>query len=232
MCGIVGYTGKNSAYRVVIEGLKKLEYRGYDSAGIATLSNGAANLIKTKGRLEALERKINGNLVGKIGIGHTRWATHGRPSDENSHPHACCSSDFFVVHNGIIENYLELKNWLQAEGHIFKSETDTEVLPHLVEHFYQGDFLATLDEVMSKVVGSYALVIMSRKHPEVLACARQDSPLVIGCGEGENFIASDIPAILNYTRRVIFLENGEKVFLADTTVVFGRCSFPCFGRIW
>ncbi len=218
MCGIVGYTGKNSAYRVVIEGLKKLEYRGYDSAGIVTLSNGEANLVKTKGRLEALERKINGNLVGKIGIGHTRWATHGRPSDENSHPHACCSGDFFVVHNGIIENYLELKNWLQAEGHIFKSETDTEVLSHLVEHFYQGDLLTTLDEVMSKVVGSYALVIMSRKHPDFLACARQDSPLVIGCGEGENFIASDIPAILNYTRRVVFLENGEKALITPDEV--------------
>lgn len=222
MCGIVGYVGEKDAYDILLEGLKKLEYRGYDSAGVATLLEEKVNMVKTIGRLRDLEEKVNGRLPGSIGIGHTRWATHGRPSDENSHPHAGCSQAFLVVHNGIIENYRELKSQLLSAGHIFQSETDTEVLSHLAEHHYQGDMLEALNRVVEDVKGSYALVFLSSHHPGTLVCARKDSPLVIGCGEGENFIASDIPAILNYTRQTIILEDGERaVITAQAVEVYG-----------
>lgn len=222
MCGIVGYVGEKEAYDILVEGLKKLEYRGYDSAGVATLLEGKVNMVKTEGRLKDLEEKVNGSLPGSIGIGHTRWATHGRPSDENSHPHAGCSQAFLVVHNGIIENYRELRNKLIMEGHQFQSETDTEVLSHLAEHYYQGDMLEALNKVVEDIKGSYALVFLSSHHPGILACARKDSPLVIGCGEGENFVASDIPAILNYTRQTLILEDGERAIItANTVEVYG-----------
>lgn len=215
MCGIVGYVGARQAYPILIEGLKKLEYRGYDSAGIALLSGDSLKLMKAVGRLCNLEERVGQNgLSGNTGIGHTRWATHGRPSDTNAHPHSDCTGDIVIIHNGIIENYQPIRQWLLEKGHNFSSETDTEVVAHLVEHFYDGDLKEAVRLAMGKISGSYALVVMSRREPGRLICARKDSPLVIGLGEGENFIASDIPALLKHTRRTFILEDGE---LAEVT---------------
>ena len=213
MCGIVGYIGAREAYPILIDGLSKLEYRGYDSAGVALICADELEIMKSVGRLKKLEEKVGENTPpGTIGVGHTRWATHGRPSDSNSHPHSDCTGEFVVVHNGIIENYQALREWLISEGHIFRSETDTEVLAHMVEHYFSGDLKEAVRRVLEKITGSYALVVMSEWEPDRLICVRKDSPLVIGLGEGENFIASDIPAILKYTRNTIFLSDGE---LAD-----------------
>lgn len=210
MCGIVGYVGDRQAAEFLLDGLSKLEYRGYDSAGIAVYDNGSVRVEKSVGRLSALRDKIKGNVpVGNIGIGHTRWATHGRPSDVNAHPHVDCHNDFAIVHNGIIENYLSLKEELIEKGHVFKSETDTEVVVHLLEDVYQGDFVAAVREVLRRIEGSYALAFMSRKHPDMLVCTKQDNPLIIGLGEGENYIASDIPAIISRTRRTYIMGDGE-----------------------
>ncbi|MEG6616965.1 glutamine--fructose-6-phosphate transaminase (isomerizing) [Peptococcaceae bacterium 1198_IL3148] len=214
MCGIVGYAGNKAATPVLIEGLSKLEYRGYDSAGVVVFENGELRLEKKVGRLSVLEEQLRGkDLTATVGIGHTRWATHGRPSDENAHPHTDCSGQFAVVHNGIIENYLELREWLQQRGHRFKSETDTEVLPHLIEHYYRGDLLTAVRQVIKRIEGSYALVVMAKDEPRRLVAARQDSPLVVGLGEGENFLASDIPALLKHTRRTLIINDGEIVDL-------------------
>ena len=210
MCGIVGYVGDRQAAEFLLDGLSKLEYRGYDSAGIAVYDGENIRVEKSVGRLAALREKIKGDMpVGCLGIGHTRWATHGRPSDVNSHPHTDCHNDFAVVHNGIIENYLSLKEELIAKGHVFKSETDTEVVVHLLEEVYSGDFIAAVRAVLERIEGSYALAFMSRKHPDLLICTKQDNPLIIGLGEGENFIASDIPAIISKTRRTYILGDGE-----------------------
>ena len=210
MCGIVGYVGDRQAAEFLLDGLSKLEYRGYDSAGIAVYNDGEIRVEKSVGRLAALRDKIKGNVPqGSLGIGHTRWATHGRPSDVNSHPHTDCHGDFAIVHNGIIENYLSLKEELIAKGHVFKSETDTEVVVHLLEEVYSGDFIAAVRAVLQRIEGSYALTFMSRKHPDMLLCTKQDNPLIIGLGEGENFIASDIPAIISKTRRTYILADGE-----------------------
>ena len=210
MCGIVGYVGDRQAAEFLLDGLSKLEYRGYDSAGIAVYNGENIRVEKSVGRLAALREKIKGNMpVGSLGIGHTRWATHGRPSDVNSHPHTDCHGDFAIVHNGIIENYLSLKEELVAKGHVFKSETDTEVVVHLIEEVYTGDFVAAVRAVLVRIEGSYALAFMSRKHPDMLICTKQDNPLIIGLGEGENFIASDIPAIISRTRRTYILGDGE-----------------------
>ncbi len=210
MCGIVGYVGKRQATPFLIEGLTKLEYRGYDSSGIAVLNEEKIRVEKCVGRLAELTRLIEGKEpAGCIGIGHTRWATHGRPSDSNAHPHTDCAGNFAVVHNGIIENYMSLKEDLIEKGHSFKSETDTEVVAHLLEEVYNGDFEASVREVLSRIEGSYALVFMSREHPDRLICTKQDNPLVIGLGEGENFIASDIPAIIARTRRTYIVSDGE-----------------------
>ena len=210
MCGIVGYVGDRQAAEFLLDGLSKLEYRGYDSAGIAVYDGENIRVEKSVGRLVALREKIKGDMpVGCLGIGHTRWATHGRPSDVNSHPHTDCHGDFAVVHNGIIENYLSLKEELIAKGHVFKSETDTEVVVHLLEEVYSGDFIAAVRAVLERIEGSYALAFMSRKHPDLLICTKQDNPLIIGLGEGENFIASDIPAIISKTRRTYILGDGE-----------------------
>ncbi len=210
MCGIVGYVGDRQAAEFLLDGLSKLEYRGYDSAGIAVYDGEHIRVEKSVGRLAALREKIKGDMpVGCLGIGHTRWATHGRPSDVNSHPHTDCHGDFAVVHNGIIENYLSLKEELIAKGHVFKSETDTEVVVHLLEEVYSGDFIAAVRAVLERIEGSYALAFMSRKHPDLLICTKQDNPLIIGLGEGENFIASDIPAIISKTRRTYILGDGE-----------------------
>lgn len=197
MCGIVGYVGEKQAANFLIDGLTKLEYRGYDSAGIAVFDGEKINVAKSVGRLAALKEKIKNNTPeGVMGIGHTRWATHGRPSDVNSHPHTDCSGKFAIVHNGIIENFMSLKEELIAKGHKFVSETDTEVVAHLMAAYYDGDFEETVKRVLRVIEGSYSLVFMCAKEPEKIICTKKDNPLVIGLGEGENFIASDIPAII------------------------------------
>ena len=219
MCGIVGYVGDRQAAEFLLDGLSRLEYRGYDSAGIAVYDGENIRVAKSVGRLAALRDKIKGNVpVGSLGIGHTRWATHGRPSDVNSHPHTDCHGDFAIVHNGIIENYLSLKEELIAKGHVFKSETDTEVVVHLLEDVYTRDFVAAVRAVLARIEGSYALVFMSRRHPDMLICTKQDNPLIIGLGEGENFIASDIPAIISKTRRTYILSDGEVAVVRKNAV--------------
>lgn len=210
MCGIVAYLGPRDAVSVLIDGLKRLEYRGYDSAGVAFLNEGSLKVLKKEGRIAALEEQLNSHKWNsRIGIGHTRWATHGRPSDVNAHPHLDCSGKFAVVHNGIIENYGELKASLEKRGHHFVSETDTEVLAHLVEEAYQGDLCAAVRSVLRQVRGSYALAVLSEHEPGKIVAARKDSPLVLGVGKGEFFLASDIPALLPYTREVCLLGDGE-----------------------
>lgn len=219
MCGIVGYIGKENASSILIEGLKKLEYRGYDSAGIAVYHQGKVDIRKYKGRLNVLERHIREVPVhGTMGIGHTRWATHGAPSDINSHPHSNASREIVVVHNGIIENYLELKEELEDLGYVFHSETDTEVIAHLLDVLYTEDIVTTVQKALEKLHGSYALGIISTREPDKLIGVRKDSPLVVGLGQGENFIASDIPAILKHTRRVYFLEDHEIVVMTKDEV--------------
>ncbi len=219
MCGIVGYIGDKSAANFLIDGLTKLEYRGYDSAGIAVFDGNEIFIEKSVGRLASLKEKLKGYTPkGSIGIGHTRWATHGRPSDINAHPHTDCHGDFVVVHNGIIENYMALKEDLIERGHKFLSETDTEVVPHLLEEFYKGDFASAVREVLKKIEGSYSLVFMSKNHHDELICAKQDNPLIVGIGEGENFIASDIPAIINKTRSTYILNDGEIAIVKKNSV--------------
>ena len=210
MCGIVGYIGGRRAVDFLLEGLTKLEYRGYDSAGVAVSDGGNIFIEKAVGRLSSLKDKLKNNLpAGTVGIGHTRWATHGRPSDVNAHPHTDCRGNFVIVHNGIIENYLPLKESLISRGHKFISETDTEIVAHLVEEVYRGDFVEAVRETLNKIEGSYSLVFMSKENPDMLICAKQENPLVVGLGKGENFIASDIPAIISYTRETYILNDGE-----------------------
>lgn len=228
MCGIVGYVGSKDVVPMLLNGLQKLEYRGYDSAGVAIVSNGCLKVHKSKGRLSELCSLMEGcKAPGAVGIGHTRWATHGEPSFENSHPHTNCAGDIAVVHNGIIENYMKLKKWLQDEGAVFVSDTDTEVAVHLINHFYSGDLLEAVQAAVTHLEGSYALGVVSGKHPDMIVAARKDSPLVVGIGKGENLIASDIPAILEHTRDVIFLEDKEIAVLDRTTVrVFDEYGKP------
>ena len=210
MCGIVGYIGNHEAAPFLLDGMSKLEYRGYDSAGIAVYENNSIRVEKCVGRLDALRQKLAGNMpVGNVGIGHTRWATHGRPSDRNAHPHTDSSGKFVVVHNGIIENYLGLKEELIAKGHEFVSETDSEVVAHLMADQYDGDFEETVKKVLKLIKGSYSLVFMCEYEPDKIICTKKDNPLIIGLGEGENFIASDIPAIINHTRRTFIMSDGE-----------------------
>lgn len=219
MCGIVGYIGKEEAVPMLLDGLKRLEYRGYDSAGVTIFNQGKLNTCKAVGRLSKLVDLLQANPIsGSMGIGHTRWATHGRPSDRNAHPHQDCKKKFSVVHNGIIENYIVLKEWLQEKGHIFNSETDTEVLPHLIEDFYQGDLAAAVREAIKKVDGAYAMVVVSEDHPDQIVAARKSSPLIIGLGQEENYVASDIPAILPYTRETYILEDGEMAIVKADSV--------------
>lgn len=219
MCGIVGYVGGNQAAPVLIKGLEKLEYRGYDSAGIAVFNNGI-NVVKTKGRLAELAEKVKslGGVEGTMGIGHTRWATHGAPSDINSHPHTSMSSKITVVHNGIIENYIQLKAELENNGYKFVSETDTEVVAQLFDFYYDGNMVDTLIKVIKKVRGSYALAIMCTEKPDEIVAVRKDSPMLIGLGEGENYIASDIPAVLEYTKNYYLLNDNEIVILKKDSV--------------
>ncbi len=219
MCGIVGYLGHRQATEVLVEGLSKLEYRGYDSAGVAVNTGNELEIRKFKGRLAILAEDLQKNPIhGGLGIGHTRWATHGEPSDVNSHPHFNMDKTIAVVHNGIIENYIELKEELQAEGVVFLSQTDTEVVAHLVDKYYEGNLLDAVYKATERLRGAYALGVICNDNSQELVSVRKDSPLVVGLGEGENFIASDIPAILKYTRNVYFLENGEFVHIVGDKV--------------
>lgn len=210
MCGIMGYVGSREATPFILDGLEKLEYRGYDSAGVAVCQNGELQVKKSVGRLATLRQQIAADpLKGAIGIGHTRWATHGRPSDRNAHPHQDCNQRITVVHNGIIENYMELREDLQKKGHIFISETDTEVIPHLIEEYYEGDLYRAVQKALPKLHGAFAIVVVSPDEPEKIVVARLSSPLIIGLGQDGNYVASDIPAILSHTREVYILEDGE-----------------------
>lgn len=225
MCGIVGYIGFNQASDFLLDGMAKLEYRGYDSAGIAVI--GPENIIKIQkkvGRLANLEAIVKADPnEGTVGIGHTRWATHGRPSDMNAHPHASEDGKFAVVHNGIIENYMPLKEELIEKGYHFKSETDTEVVAHLLEDMYDGDFVSTVRRMLDRVDGAYALEIICADEPDKIICTKKENPLVIGLGKGENFVASDIPAIINYTRDTYILNDGELAIVTrDNVSVFDR----------
>ncbi len=221
MCGIVGYIGPQEATPIVLDGLRKLEYRGYDSAGIATIDQGQVKICRAEGKLINLENSLRDRpLTGQPGIGHTRWATHGRPSEINAHPHN--AGGFVVVHNGIIENYLDLKTSLRGQGHTFSSDTDTEIIAHLVEQHYKeyGDFESAVRKALGDVRGAYAVAILCEKEPDKLIAAKQGSPLVVGQGQGEFFVASDIPAMLSHTREMIFLEDGEVVvFTAQTMAI-------------
>jgi len=221
MCGIVGYIGDKEATPVLINALKKLEYRGYDSAGIAVLGKEGLAVYKAKGALKFLEAKISKEIIkGSMGIGHTRWATHGEPSDVNSHPHTNVSGKIAVVHNGIIENYAKLKAWLEGNGIVFRSQTDTEVIAHLLDFNYKGNLLEAVIATLKKIEGSYALGVICEDNPDQIIAVRKDSPLVIGSGVGENLIASDVPAILEYTREVYYLNDHEIAVLYRDRVDF------------
>ena len=220
MCGIVGYVGKRSAQDVLLDGLEKLEYRGYDSAGVALALDGGIRVVKSKGRLTQLRQKLAAQALAQsfCGIGHTRWATHGEPSDVNSHPHS--TPRVSIVHNGIIENYGILKERLIAKGYTFESETDTEVLVKLIDSCYTGDPLRALQEALAKVRGSYALAVLFRDRPDTIFAVKRESPLIVGWGEGENFVASDIPALLKYTRRYSVLEEGDMAVCTAEGICF------------
>ncbi|NJD01088.1 MAG: glutamine--fructose-6-phosphate transaminase (isomerizing) [Ruminiclostridium sp.] len=224
MCGIVGYIGEKAAAPVLINGLKKLEYRGYDSSGVAVFDELDLKVIKCKGRLASLEEKLkNESLSGTVGIGHTRWATHGEPNDVNSHPHISQSGRIAVVHNGIIENYMKIKDFLKSKGFIFVSDTDTEVVAHLVEYHYDGDLVKAVTDTVHELEGSYALGVICRDCDGMFVAARKDSPLIVGVGKGENFIASDIPAILEHTRNIYILEDKEiAVLRRDGVTIFDK----------
>ncbi|MCF0148228.1 MAG: glutamine--fructose-6-phosphate transaminase (isomerizing) [Clostridium sp.] len=219
MCGIVGFVGRQEASPILVEGLSKLEYRGYDSAGVAVLEDGEIKVRKYKGRLKNLEDNLmQSPLNGLIGIGHTRWATHGEPSDINSHPHTNENATISVVHNGIIENYIKLKEWLKTKGYEFYSETDTEVIPNLVDYYYKGDLFEAVVKATGKMEGSYAIGVICKDEPDKIVAVRKDSPLIVGLGENEYFIASDIPAVINHTREVYLLEDKEFVILTNDGV--------------
>ena len=220
MCGIVGYVGNKEASPILVEGLSKLEYRGYDSAGVAILENGELKVKRFKGRLKNLEDNLEREPVkGTIGIGHTRWATHGEPSDSNSHPHSNQEETISVVHNGIIENYIKLREWLTSKGYKFYSETDTEVIPNLIDYYYKGDLFEAITKAITKMEGSYAIGVVCENEPDKLIAVRKDSPLIVGLGKDEFFIASDIPAVLGYTRDVYLLEDKEFVIITRNGVV-------------
>lgn len=222
MCGIVGYIGENQAAPILLEGLSKLEYRGYDSAGLAVSDGRKITVTKCKGRLKNLSDITQGGLTltGTMGIGHTRWATHGAPSDTNSHPHYNANESIAVVHNGIIENYLMIRKKLEEKGYHFQSETDTEVIVHLLDYYYEGDALAAITKVMTKLDGSYALGIIFSDYPDEFYAVRKDSPLIVGVTKDGKFIASDVPAILKYTRDVYYLDNSEIVKLSRNELIF------------
>lgn len=220
MCGIAGYIGDRGAQDILLKSLSRLEYRGYDSAGLATIKGRSIQLVKKQGKLKVLSAVLKSDPIeGTIGIGHTRWATHGIPNDINAHPHLDCKGKLALVHNGIIENYLELKEKLQKEGHRFTSQTDTEVIAHLIEKFYSGDIVEAVRKAIKKLRGSYAVAVIHKDEPAKLVGARCDSPLIVGVGQGENFLASDVPAVLDHTKDVIYLNNREIVVLTKDHVL-------------
>jgi glucosamine--fructose-6-phosphate aminotransferase (isomerizing) len=215
MCGIVGYIGHKNVLPILLTGLKRLEYRGYDSAGIATIADNHLSIAKQPGKLSILENSLNSsNMSGSLGIGHTRWATHGAPTVSNAHPHVDCKSNIALIHNGIIENYATLRQALIEKGHKFVTETDTEVVPHLIEEFYNGDFELAFRQALSELNGAYGFAVISNHDPDKIYVARQGSPLVIGLGEGEFFLASDVSAIVSHTRSVFYLNDGEMAILS------------------
>ncbi|MBO4319634.1 MAG: glutamine--fructose-6-phosphate transaminase (isomerizing) [Treponema sp.] len=224
MCGIVGYVGEKNATPILVNALKKLEYRGYDSAGIAVYDGKDIVVEKVKGALEVLEKRLATQIIqGSMGIGHTRWATHGEPSDINAHPHTNVSGNIAIVHNGIIENYVKLKAWLQEQGVVFRSQTDTEVVAHLINYFYEqsGDIFEAVLNALHRIEGSYALGVLCKEFPDRIIAARKESPLIVGLGQGENFIASDVPAVLEHTREVYFLDQKQlAVIYADHVDLF------------
>jgi glucosamine--fructose-6-phosphate aminotransferase (isomerizing) len=211
MCGIIGYIGSKAANEVIFDGLTRLEYRGYDSAGIAVVDDHKIHVRKDIGKLRNIRKLLLDEFAStsSIGIGHTRWATHGRPSAFNAHPHSDCHDSIMVAHNGIIENFMKLRRELSASGHTFKSETDSEVLAHLIEASYQGDLKQAVLQAVKSVEGAYAIAVIHKDHPDKIICARKESPLIVGLGNGENFVASDVTAILQYTRQVVYLDNFE-----------------------
>jgi glucosamine--fructose-6-phosphate aminotransferase (isomerizing) len=220
MCGIVGYVGTQRAVPIIIDGLKKLEYRGYDSAGVAVYCDDQTlGIRRASGKLRNLEDVLRADPVdGAYGIGHTRWATHGRPTEENAHPHRDCTGDIVVVHNGIVENYLPLKEQLQHEGHVFKTETDTEVIAHLVEKYFEGNLEQAVRAAVAQIRGVFALAVLSRKDPNKIVAAREGPPVVVGLGQNEYFVASDVPAILSHTRDMFFLADGDMAVLTPEGV--------------
>ena len=225
MCGIVGFTGRANAAPILLAGLKKLEYRGYDSAGIAVMDHSKISISKVSGRIANLcEKTRDGELIGgKCGIGHTRWATHGAPTTENAHPHLSNDGRFAVVHNGIIENYLSLREELSEDGYHFESETDTEVIVHLIEMYYNGDMREALVKTTNRLQGSYALGVICTEEPGKLYAVREASPLILGVGVGENHFASDVTALVSHTRNVIYLEDGEFAELTGGSVRIFNC---------
>ncbi len=228
MCGIVGYVGTRDVVPVLIEGLRKLEYRGYDSAGIAVVNGDEVSVLRAEGKLANLEKKLESTpLAGQFGLGHTRWATHGKPNENNAHPHRDCTGRIVVIHNGIIENFLALKQQLQKEGHEFKTETDTEVVAHLIEKNAKKGFIEAARSAIEAIHGHYALVILSADEPGTIFAARQGPPLVIGVGEGENIVASDVTPLLAYTREILYLDDGEYAIVErDRVRIFDRENQP------
>jgi len=223
MCGIMGYIGGRPAVPVLLDGLRRLEYRGYDSAGVAVIENGGIEVLKSAGKLSQLVKIAERTpLQGVVGIGHTRWATHGHPSDQNAHPHADCRGRVVVIHNGIIENFLELKEALISRGHRFQSDTDTEVLAHLIEEGYRGDLPSAVEAAVAQASGAYALVVLSADEPDKIVAVRRISPLIVGLGRDEMLLASDIPALLPYTRDVLLIEDGEVAVLTRSGVSLSR----------
>ena len=221
MCGIFGYIGPRNASPILIEGLKKLEYRGYDSAGIALIDGNQIKIRRVKGKINALEKSLNDSpLNGNYGISHTRWATHGRPSEENAHPHQDCTGSLVVVHNGIVENYLSLKNTLKEEGHAFRTETDTEVIVHLIEKYFQGSLEEAFLQALKELEGAYAVAALSVQDPEKIVVAKKGPPAVIGLGDNEYFVSSDINPLLSHTKKIVFLEDGEMAILEPEGVKF------------
>jgi len=220
MCGIVGYIGPRKAVPIILDGLKRLEYRGYDSAGVAVLeADDCLAVRRAQGKLRNLEDALRLNPIdGSYGIGHTRWATHGRPTEENAHPHRDCHGDIVVVHNGIVENYLSLKHQLTAEGHKFVTETDTEVIAHLVEKYFDGNLENAVRDAVRQLRGVFALSVISKKDPRKIVAARLGPPVVVVLGDGEYFVASDVPALLSYTRDMFFLADGDIAVLTESGV--------------
>ena len=225
MCGIIGYVGAKDAVPIIVDGLKKLEYRGYDSAGIAVIEEGKIKRRRVKGKIAELEKSLNEEpLKGYYGVGHTRWATHGRPSEENAHPHQDCTGSLVVVHNGIIENYLKLKKMLQEEGHDFQTETDTEVIAHLIEEYYEDSLERAVRRALQELTGDFAIAAVSVKDPEKIVAAKKGPPAVVGIGENEYFVCSDLNPLISHTKEIVFLQDGEMAVVEPSGARFSDFS--------